>query len=176
MSRCVSQACLRIHSYFSLNPSTVTHSCLVPLDVDRELRREPGYRVESPSVSSMSNALLNTNEEKHSSQAIQQRILDLDYYLSHYWCWAYVCFGSLHSWFANSRFRNSVAIGSVVFTAAAYGGVVLRVFLGEDAFTIYYGDSIHDWLFHCIDFSFVPFSLMLSDSLIFDAIVPVSLV
>lgn len=69
-----------------------------------------------------------------------------------------------------------VGIGSVVLVAATYGGVVMRIFLGEQAFSLYFGDSIHDWMFHCIDFAFVPTTLLLSDTSLFDSIIPVCFV
>lgn len=69
---------------------------------------------------------------------------------------------------------HTVGVGSIILTAATYGGVILRIFLGEEAFSIYYGDSIHEWVFHCLDFAFVPTTLLLSDTFLFDAIIPVS--
>lgn len=66
-----------------------------------------------------------------------------------------------------------VGIGSVVLVAATYGGVVMRIFLGEQAFYLYFGENVYDWVFHCIDFAFVPTTLLLSDTFLFDSIIPV---
>lgn len=49
----------------------------------------------------------------------------------------------------------------------------MRIFLGEQAFSLYFGDSIRDWVLHCIDFAFVPTTLLLSDTFLFDSIIPV---
>lgn len=83
---------------------------------------------------------------------------------------------SAHRFITNQVSCDAVLAGTTVLTFAAYGGVILRVFLGEEAFMVYYGDNLRDWIYHCFDFTLVPFSLILSDTTLFDIVLPVSLV
>ncbi|KAF8308364.1 hypothetical protein DL93DRAFT_2100712 [Clavulina sp. PMI_390] len=70
---------------------------------------------------------------------------------------------------------SSVLAGNCIVGMATYGGVVLRLMLGEENFYLFYGDSVKAWSHHILTFSLVPLSLVLGETRLFTLLMPLSL-
>lgn len=53
---------------------------------------------------------------------------------------------------------------------------MVRIFLGREAFQYYFGESLYEWALHAFEFSFVPISLLVADTSLLDAFLPVRLI